>query len=265
MPRIIPVDSIDDPRIECYTRLKERDLAASGRRFIAEGELVVRRLLASRYAVESVLVSSRKVERIAPLAGEQTLIYTAAPEMVSRIVGFEFHSGVMAVGVRGQPLRVAEAARFWSDRRQLTLMILPEISKTDNLGALLRVGAAFGVDAVILGERCCNPFYRQAVRVSMGAVFELPVVESDDLLRDIGFLRENCAVQCAATVVDADAVPLRSFRRGPRLGVLFGNESQGLSAEYVRACDVRLTIPMRRNVDSLNVAVAAGVVMYALT
>lgn len=265
MPRILQVDSLDDPRIECYTRLKDRDLAASGRRFVAEGELVVRRLLASRYAVESVLVSTRKVQRIAPLAGDETVVYVAEPELVNAIVGFRFHSGVMAVGARGPRLALAEAARLWPGDAPLTLMVLPDISKTDNLGAILRIGAAFGVDAVMLGERCCNPFYRQAVRVSMGAVFELPLIESEDVAADLAALRTEYGVQLAATVVDGDALPLGQFRRGRRLAVLLGNESQGLSEELVRACDFRLTIPMRRNVDSLNVAAAAGIFMYALS
>jgi tRNA G18 (ribose-2'-O)-methylase SpoU len=99
----------------------------------------------------------------------------------------------------------------------------------------------------------------------MGTVFHLPLVRSDDLLRDLARLRGEWGVGLVATVLDDRAVPLYRFERGPRLGVLFGNEAQGLSAAYVAASDTRITIPMRGGTDSLNVAVAAGIFLYHLT
>src|SRR5438132_1356766 len=99
--RIISIDSIDDPRIAVYTHLKERDLAREGDRFIAESELVVRRLLQSPYRVESVLLATQRAAEMQPLIAAQTTIYVAPAVVVNQIVGFKFHSGVMACGVRG--------------------------------------------------------------------------------------------------------------------------------------------------------------------
>lgn len=261
---IITIDSLDDPRIAPYVRLKERDLAREGGRFIAEGELVVRRLLTSPYPTESVLLATRRVEEIAPLVGAQVPVYVAPAEMVNRIVGFKFHSGVMAVGVRLPPVGVEELAATWADR-PVTLVICPEIANTDNLGSLARIASALGVSAMILGERCCDPFYRQAIRVSMGSVFALPIARSQNIHGDLKALRERFGVELAAAVLDDDAERLASAVGARRMGILFGNEAQGLAREHVAACQRRITIPMHLGTDSLNVSVAAGIMLYHFT
>jgi tRNA G18 (ribose-2'-O)-methylase SpoU len=263
-PAIIPVDSLDDPRLAPYTRLKERDLAREGGRFIAEGELVVRRLLASPYAVESLLLADKRAAEIAPLAPPGVPIYVASAGMVNRIVGFKFHSGVMAVGRRGCSPTIDELASSWSDR-PVTLAICPEISKTDNLGSLMRIACAFGAAGMVLGQRCCDPFYRQAIRVSMGAIFRLPLVRSLDVLTDMAALRTRHGVQMLATVLGGDAEPLAPAGRPRRIAIVFGNEAQGLGPEEIAACDRRITIPMGLGTDSLNVSVAAGIFMYHFT
>jgi tRNA G18 (ribose-2'-O)-methylase SpoU len=133
------------------------------------------------------------------------------------------------------------------------------------MGAMVRICAAFGVDAMVLGERCCDPFLRQAVRVSMGTIFRLPLVRSSNLLNDLRRFREEFGVELAATVLAEDAEPLDQATRPERFGLLFGNEAQGLDDQYVRACDRRITIPMRLGTDSLNVSVAAAVFLYQFT
>lgn len=264
-PRLIRIESLDDVRIAPYTRLKERDLAREGGRFIAEGEFVVRRLLASKYAVESLLLADRRADEIALLAPPDIPVYIAPAEMVNRIIGFKFHSGVMAIGRRGRSPTLEELARNWAPDRILTLVICPEVANTDNLGSLIRIASAFGADAMILGERSCDPFYRQSIRVSMGTIFNLPLVRSDGILRELKLLREQYAVQLLATVLDDDAEPLATAHRPNRIGILFGNEAQGLRPEEVAACDRKIIIPMHLGTDSLNVSVAAGIVMYHFT
>jgi len=111
------------------------------------------------------------------------------------------------------------------------------------MGALIRISAAFGADAMVLGERSCDPFFRQSIRVSMGTVFRLPLVQSDDLMRDLHRLRGEYQVELAATVVAEDAEPLAAAGRGPRLGLLLGGEAHGLGPQWVAACDRRITIP----------------------
>ena len=259
------VDTLDDPRVAPYRNLKDRDLARSGDRFIAEGEQVVRRLLASDYPTESLLLARKRADEIAPLAPPGVPVYVVPDPLVHQVVGFKFHSGVMAVGRRKAAMTVDDVMAAASARPRATLVVLPEIANTDNMGALIRISAAFGADAVVLGEHSCDPFWRQSVRVSMGTIFAVPVVRSDDLQRDLRRLAEHWGVELAAAVVGDDAEPLHAAGREGRLGLLFGNEAQGLAPNHVAACHRRVTIPMQLGTDSLNVAVAAAVFLYHFT
>jgi tRNA G18 (ribose-2'-O)-methylase SpoU len=145
-------------------------------------------------------------------------------------------------------------------------MICPEIANTENLGGLIRIAAAFGLDALILGPRSCDPFFRQAVRVSMGTVFKLPIVHSKDLPADLDRLRNEWRVQLIATVLHDDAAEsLAEMKPPPCFALLFGNEAQGLSDDVLQRCDRRATIPMQLGTDSLNVMVAAGVFLFHFT
>jgi tRNA G18 (ribose-2'-O)-methylase SpoU len=255
--------SIDDPRVSPYRNLKDRELSRQGGLFIAEGEHVVRRLLDSDYPTESLLLAERRVEEIGPVVPDDVPVYAAPDELMRQIVGFKFHSGMLACGRRKPPAPLE--AVIPQDSSRLTLVVCPEIANAENMGAMVRICAAFGVDALVLGERCCDPFLRQAVRVSMGTIFRLPLVRSSNLLNDLRRLREEFGVQLAATVLAEEAEPLDQATRPARFGLLFGNEAQGLEDQYVRACDRRITIPMRMGTDSLNVSVAAAVFLYQLT
>jgi len=257
---MLPITSLDDPRIWAYRNLKDRELARDGGRFIAEGELILRRLMASDYPVESVLLSERRAAEIAPLVWPGVPIYLAPEEVLRQIIGYKFQSGIVAVGRRKPDLLLEQLPVL--SQSSTTLVICPETASAANMGSLIRISAAFGVDAVVLGERCCDPFWRQSIRVSMGTIFSIPLVRSDDLLRDLRRLKERWGFEMVATVLDEQAEPLRVAKRGKRLGIVFGNEAQGLDRETIETCDRRITIPMRQGVDSLNVAVAAGIVLY---
>jgi len=258
------IESIDDPRIAHYTHLKDRDLAREGDRFIAESELVVRRLLQSSYKVESVLLATKRLEEMLPLIPQDTIIYVAPAAIVNQIVGFKFHSGVMGCGLRGPSPSLARLTARWTDQN-VNLMICPELSNTENLGSMIRLAAAFDVDAMILGEQCCDPFYRQSIRVSMGTIFQLPIVRSRNLLDDLHNLRQRWGVQLVATVLDPGAESLAQAKRVKRMAFLFGNEAQGLSPAQTALCDRRVTIPMHHGTDSLNVSTAAAIVLYHFT
>jgi tRNA G18 (ribose-2'-O)-methylase SpoU len=260
---LIPVHSLEDPRLAPYRNLKERDLAREGDRFIAEGENLVKRLLASRLRTESVLIADRHLAEMSKIVPESIPLYAAPAHVVNGVLGYKFHSGIMAVGVRGPSPTIDDVMAAATD--PVTLVICPEIEKTDNLGALIRIAAGFGATAMILGERSCDPFFRQSVRVSMGTAFYLPIVRSDDLKRDLRGLRDRYGVELIATVLDEDAQSLETVVRPARIGLLLGNEAQGLAAEEVALCQRRVTIPMKLGTDSLNVAVAAGIFLYHFT
>ena len=260
---VFPVDTLDDPRIVHYRGLKDRDLARRGDLFIAEGDYVVRRLLASDFPTISVLLSRRRVEHILPLVPAEVPVYVGEDALIKQVLGFQFHTGVIAVGRRVPSPSLAQV--FERREGPMTVVVCPEIANSDNMGSIIRISAAFGADAMVLGERCHDPFWRQSVRVSMGAVFTLPLVRSENLLEDLRAMRERWGVELVATVVGEDAEPLASARRPGRLGLLFGNEAQGLSPEHVSACQRRVTIPMKLGTDSLNVAVSAAVFLYHFT
>ncbi len=134
----------------------------------------------------------------------------------------------------------------------------------ENLGAILRLSGAFGVDAVLLGPDCPNPFSRRVLRVSMGAGFALPIVEADDLEAELAALAEQWGCERWATVLDPAAEPLAQLTRPARLALLLGSEGHGLTERWIAQTDRRVTIPMRSGADSLNVAVAAGIFLYQL-
>jgi tRNA G18 (ribose-2'-O)-methylase SpoU len=254
------VDSIDDPLLWPYRNLKDKELARDGGRFIAESENVVRRLLASGMPVESVLIAERKRGAMEPLVPAHVPIFVGGDDLIEGVIGFEFHSGALACGIRPPSPSLADVVP--PPDKPALLAVCQEIANTDNLGVLIRNSAAFGADALIIGERCCDPFFRQSVRVSMGAVFSLPIVRSSDLLVDLDSLAERFGVQRLAAVLAQDAEPLKSVRPPRRTAIVFGNEAQGLDRATIEHCDRRVTIPMRLGTDSLNVAAAAAVFLF---
>jgi tRNA G18 (ribose-2'-O)-methylase SpoU len=261
---MIAIDSLDDPRLAPYRALKERELARDGGRFIAESEQIVRRLISSDLIVESVLLARRRVEEIAPIVSPVVPVYVVPDAMMQKVIGYKFHSGVIAVGIK--PPRRSLDDTLKRDTTSLKLVVCPETANTENLGGMIRIAAAFGVDAMILGEQCCDPFFRQSVRVSMGTVFRLPIIQSQDLLRDLDRLKQDWNVERIATVLDEPSSVSLSHAQWPlRWALLFGNEAQGLSRRMIDACDRRLTIPMKLGTDSLNVMVAAGIFLYHFT
>jgi tRNA G18 (ribose-2'-O)-methylase SpoU len=260
---IIPVDSLSDPRIAPYRNLKDKELDRAGRLFIAEGEHLVRRLLASNFAVESVFVVQKHADEFSRLVPANVPLYVTSAEVMNGILGMQFHSGIIACG-RRKPWAPLEVVLPKKEGR-LTLLICPDINNVENIGSLIRLSAGFGADAMILGERCHDPFWRQSIRVSMGTIFTLPIYCSPDLQHDLSRLRKEWGVELAATVLDKDAEPLEKAKRAARFGLLFGSEPHGLDAATVAACSRKVTIPMKLGTDSLNVAVAAGIFLYHFT
>jgi tRNA G18 (ribose-2'-O)-methylase SpoU len=260
---LLKLPSIEDPRLSPYRNLKDRELARLQGRFIAESDLIVRRLISSSYPIESVLVASRKADALASILPDSVPLYVLDEDQLNAVVGYAFHTGVLAVGIRKPPLSLHDVLNTHTSRS--TLVVLPEITNSDNLGSLIRISSAFGADAIILGPRCSDPFYRLSIRVSMGTIFSIPIIRSENLLTDLTQLHARFGYQTIATVLDPHAQNLDQTPPPRRLALLFGNEATGLPADLIAACDTRVTLPMLRGTDSLNVAVAAGIFLYHFT
>ena len=191
-------------------------------------------------------------------------VYVAGDPLIRQVLGFKFHTGVIAVG-RRLPSQTLESL-FENLRGSDDVTACPEVSNSDNIGALDPQSRPPSASTrLVLGERCHDPFWRQSIRVSMGTIFSMPLVRSADILRDVTDLRETWGVEMIATVLADDAEPLARAQRADTLGLLFGNEAQGLDEALVAACDRRVTIPMKLGTDSLNVAVSAAVFLYHFT
>ncbi|HET6247625.1 MAG TPA: RNA methyltransferase [Tepidisphaeraceae bacterium] len=260
---MIPITSLSDPRIAPYRNVKDKELDRAGNLFIAEGEHLVRRLLASDFPAESVFVTEKHAGEFQNAVPAHVPLYVTSADVMNNILGMKFHSGIIACGRRKAWKPLDDVLPTKPGR--LTLVICPDINNVENIGSLIRLSAGFGVDAMILGEQCHDPFWRQSVRVSMGTIFSLPIYRSPNLAHDLGRLKKEWGVELAATVLDAGAEPLEDARRGERLALLLGSEPHGLDDTSLSACDRRITIPMKLGTDSLNVAVAAGIFLYHFT
>ncbi len=253
------VHALSDPLVAPYLDVTSKEKRDSSDIFIAEGENVVYRLLASSYQCASVLCVDRKVGRFKSKLQLGTTLLVAEEKLLQQIVGFKFHSGVMGVGVRREYAAVNEI------KNEKTILVLPEITDSANLGAILRIAAAFGVRCVVLGEKCRDPFIRQTIRTSMGTIFSLSLIKSENIIESIKQMQSEFHFNCVATVLDSDASPLASVIAPPKTALILGNEGPGLERTISEICDQRVTIPMKLGTDSLNVAVAAGVFLFHFT
>ena len=230
--------------------------------FVAEGEKVVRRLLESKLTVVSVLMPEKWLRDLEPMLKERpehVQAFVAEKTLLETLTGFSMYQGLLAVGrVPEQPLLPEILER---STKPLLLAAAEGLSSAENLGALVRNCAAFRAQALIVGETCTSPFLRRAVRSSMGTVFELPIVETDSLVRTLAFLKSQ-GVRCLAAHPHAQGRNLSQAELGGDCCVVFGGEGYGISPEVLAACNDAAAIPMPPVVDSLNVGSAAAVFLY---
>ena len=255
------VDDPDDPRVALYRSLPDAELRRSVESengiFIAEGKIVVRRLLASGYQTRSVLVAPNRVDALADvLAGLECPVYVAASPVLDAIAGFPIHRGVLACADRPPDLLVSAVA---SGARRLA--VVEDINDHENLGALARSAAAFGIDALVLSPGCCDPLSRRALRVSMGALLALPFARSRSWPSDLAALAGSGFERWGLTP-NADACPMEVLGVPKRVAVVLGAEGPGLSEAALECVDRRVRITMSPSVDSLNVAAAGAIAFH---
>lgn len=265
MPFPIPIADPDDPRIAPYRAVRERDVAGRGERFIAEGEVVLRLLLSkrSRHRVESVLIAENRIGGLGDLLAampDDAPLYVASQDAMDAIVGFHIHRGVLGVGRR---MSEAGAAALLDSLAEGALVVgLIGISNHDNVGGIFRNAAAFGADAVLLDGSSCDPLYRKAIRVSVGAALTTPFARGGsgedlvDALDAAGF--ETIALS------PSGPMQLHELRRPRRTALLLGAEGPGLPASLMARVGTA-RISMAAGFDSLNVAATSAVALYEMT
>ena len=262
---VIYIDDPADPRLEPYVAVRERDLVGRRGEFIAEGEVVLRVLLGggARCRATSLLVAEKRLSKLAEIAPNlppDLPVYVANQAVMDAVVGFPIHRGLLAHGLR--PDDPGTAALVAGLPPRALVLALFGIANHDNMGGLFRNAAAFGVDAVLIDPSCCDPLYRKAIRVSVGASLKVPFArlgEGDDVLT----LLARAGFEALA-LSPAGAEPLSQLQRPSRAAVLLGAEGPGLPPALL-AHTRTVSIPMAPGWDSLNVAAASAVVLHQLT
>ena len=261
---VVDVTDPADPRLDDFRDLnsvdRRPDLPSGKGLVIAEGVLVVQRMLASRFTPRALLGTDRRLAELgADLHGVSAPYYRVEADVMAEVVGFHLNRGVLASASRAAELSVAqvlEGAR--------TIAVLEGVNDHENLGSIFRNAAGLGVDAVIFGSGCADPLYRRAVRVSMGHALLVPFARAARWPADLHVLRD-AGFRLLAMTPDEGAPRLADAMDGladGKVAILVGAEGPGLQEHTMRASDVRVRIPMARGTDSLNVATAAALAFY---
>ncbi|WP_206476524.1 RNA methyltransferase [Microbacterium sp. KRD172] len=254
-----------DPRLADYRNLTDTALRRVSEPrdglYIAESVKVIRRAIDAGHIPRSVLTQRRWIGQVEEALGDRdTAIYVVPDEVAEQVTGYAVHRGALASMHRPALPTVAEVlegARL--------ILVLEDLIEHTNVGAAFRAAAGLGADAVLVSPRCADPLYRRSVKVSMGTVFQVPWARIGDWTSAVADLHA-AGFEVAALALSDDAVPLREYAadRPDRVALVMGTEGDGLSRDALDAADAVVTIPMRAGVDSLNVASAAAVALWAL-
>lgn len=263
------IEDPSDPRLADYIGLSDRDInrrREDERFFIAEGPEVVRRLVASGLDIRSIVVSPNRVADMSEaLAATTAPVYLAERAVVSAVAGFDLHRGVIASANRPAATSLSDVLRTpavaGGGHR---IAILEGLNDHENLGAIARSARAFSIDALVLDERCADPYYRRTVRVSMGEILFLPIVRMP-VESAMEVIRAAGGSSLALTPAD-DAVPIGDLDidHDSPLAFVLGAEGNGLSDHTLLHADHRVRIDIAPDVDSLNVGHAAAVAFALL-
>lgn len=265
----ITIDDPNDPRIADYRDARDVELRGSrftAQRFLIESEPVLRRALGSGYRIESMLLSPERFELLRDaieMHEPEAMVYLLEDRRLREHAGYRHHHGVLAMGLRPDPgTRTVERwLEETRDRASRPTVLLEGITHVDNLGAFFRNAAAFGVRGVVLDGACTDPFFRKAIRFSMGHIFRVPWCIAPDWLETLHRLREE-GMRLVAIESGVHAGPLHEMPRDQPPAFLFGNEGHGLPHATLNACDDMREIPMAPGVPSVNVATAGAIALY---
>lgn len=281
---VIAIDSLRDPRLSDFAHRTDVALKKAGHNgdpsgelglYIAESALVLERALAAGHSVRSVLALGGSVDEAVALVGPDVPVFSGPGELLAELTGYALHRGLIAAMERPPLPSVTDLI---ADARRI--VIIENVVDPTNVGAIFRSVAGIGADAVLVTERCSDPLYRRAIRVSMGTVLQVPWTRLPGAGLEPGgaslgeapgwesarSLLTASGFHIAALALTPEAVSLRDFAAAApeRVALVLGTEGEGLTAGAIAAADTTVQIPMHHGIDSLNVAAAAAVAMYAL-
>jgi tRNA G18 (ribose-2'-O)-methylase SpoU len=269
---VIAIENAGDPRLDDYRNVPDPDLVRRGGMFVAEGRLVVRRLLTeSALATRSLLVTEPVRASLADVidARPRLTVYVVPQAVMSGVTGFNIHRGCLALGERPRAVPWQDIIQQLSTpNAQLPSVVvaLERVANADNVGGIFRNVAAFGAAAVLLDPLSTDPLYRKAIRTSMGAALLVPFARAEPWPEVLHGLRERGFAVVAMT----PAPPAATLREtvagigGRPVAIVLGHEGEGLTRATLDACEYRARIPMAAAVDSLNVATAAAITLYEM-
>ncbi len=248
------INDINSKELEIYHQFREHAFKADGS-FVADSPKVVNLLIEEKLEVKSILATQEYYDTYAELISsvENAVLYVATKEQMQNIVGHKIHHNVMMHGIRPKETALTELGE--------NILMLDEISSTQNIGAIARSAAAIGIDSYLLPTYGPHPYSRRALRVSMGHVAMLKTHIYSDIKETIATLKENGYYIYAAEVTE-DSTPLSSVKVVEKWVLLMGHEGSGLSKEILDLCDEVVTIEMMQGVKSFNVGIAASIMMY---
>jgi len=264
---VIRIEDPADPRIAEFVGIRERDLTRGEGRFIAEGTVVLRMLAAAhasgdQFLAEKILLLENRVDGVADILAsfpDEVPVYVASSDVLDRIAGFHLHRGVLALGRR--ILRQAPADILAGLKPQALVVSAFGISNHDNIGSIFRNAAAFGADAILLDEACCDPLYRKALRVSVGGVLSVPYVRAGSMKEILTALAaEGFSVWGLSP---GGHLEISDVPASARMALVTGTEGEGLPASVLSS--VRTArIAQAPGLDSLNAATATGIALYTI-
>lgn len=262
---LITIENPGDPRLDDYRNVPDPELVRRRGVFVAEGRLVVRRLLAeSPLSARSAMLTEPGRASLADVIARRPdlPVYVVPPPLMRGITGFDIHRGCLAIGERPRP-------SAWQDlvTGAKTIVVLERVANADNVGGVFRNAAAFGADAVLLDAVSIDPLYRKAIRTSMGAALLVPFARAEPWPAVLHGLRQQGFVVIGMTPAGsaADIRTTLDAVGGRSVAIVLGHEGDGLSHDAIDACERHARIPLASGVDSLNVATAAAVALYELS
>jgi len=262
---VIRIDHPYDPRIAGFRDVRERDLTGRQGLFVAEGEVVLNVLTSpqSRCRPVTLLLDQKRAEGLADMIArvpDGVPVYVADQPILDAIAGLHLHRGILALGRKPEPSTMAQVLEPLGP--DAVVVAACGIGNHDNIGGLFRNAAAFGAGAVLLDQTCCDPFYRKAIRVSVGAVLRTPMVTGlapADIIDSLGRAGFVVMALTPGAATSLDRMPC-----GGRVALLLGPEGPGLPPEVIARCRP-VGIPMSGGFDSLNVSVASGIALHHFT